>query len=35
MTFNGGEAKAIKRVVVAMIDRKTPVSGLIDAMGKR
>jgi hypothetical protein len=35
LTFNGGEAKAIKRVVVAMIDRKTPVSGLIDAMGKR
>jgi hypothetical protein len=35
LTFNGGEAKAVKRVVVAMIDRNTPVSGLIEAMGKR
>ena len=35
LTFTGGEAKAIRRVVVAMIDRNTPVSGLIDAMGKR
>jgi hypothetical protein len=35
LTFNGGDAKAVKRIVLAMIDRKTPVSGLIEAMGKR
>lgn len=35
LMFNGDDAKAVKRVVVAMIDRNTPVSGLIDAMGKR
>jgi hypothetical protein len=35
VTPGGGDAKAIKRVVLAMIDRKTPVPELIQTMSNR
>jgi hypothetical protein len=35
ITPSGGEAKAVKRVVLALIDRKTPVPELIKTMSNR
>ena len=35
LTFAGGDAKAVRRVVLAMIDRRTPVPELIQTMSNR
>jgi hypothetical protein len=35
LAFNGGSAKSVKRVVLQMIDRKTPVPELIKTMSNR